>query len=914
MKTIKSFRNTALAAAALLALTASNSQGALLCYEPFTNGTSGDITTLTPSTGSGFSADWVLGASGASGTSFQCVPGGGNFANGWPNNVSFAAPSGEAQSGQSWDWGSANRTLSAPLNLSAAGTYYLSYLFNDTANNYDMSVFISSTANNEAIYMGPGYGTAVVHAGGPLTTAPFNGLPANVGAPSSWEGTSGTSLVFVVAQITSDGAGNVTVKMKHYAYDPVAHTGGLVDLTPGSVAWEATYTGAMGVAYDQLGVSAAGPQGEALTEIRLGTNWTEVTGAQNITAITTQPQPASATVYVGNGFDYSVTAVGDALTYQWYKDAAPVSGATNASYAATAANGVTDSYSVVVTGTAGSVTSSVVTLTGTALPTISAPFAINFCQDNLGAAYQGQGAYTDPLTSTPTWNLFPGGGSYSGVAVDSTGNPTLTTFFISPYAYYGWYSGATRAITDPYYLLGGFAHSSALTYSFNNVAPGVYSLYLVAQGGDGSWRGGSFSLAAANGGSADGGVTVAFNAGQAPNSFIKGQNYVRFNGVVPDANGNITITETAPPQNAGEADFNGAQLVWTAAAITKPLITTQPQPASQTLYAGYQAAPYSVAAIGPVGDPLSYQWYQGSSPVTGATNANYTATAIVGANNYSVVISDIYGSVTSSIVTLTGVAAPSTAHSSGVAVNFSADAVGLGAYAGQGAYTDPSSTPFWNTFPAGGMASGLANDSSNNPTLTTFTLSAYSYYSWFGGGGPPVATDPDYMLGGFAHGVTLTYSYNNVPPGIYNLYIYAQGGYGSWRGGTFSLGAGNGGGAHNGISSAQNNGTDPDAFIEGQNYVQFTNVMPDAFGNITINQTAPPLTAGEADFNGIQLVQGGVPILNWSHTGSGLILNWSVGTLLQADNVTGPWTTATGVTAGVPIPTTAPKRFYRLQY
>jgi len=54
--------------------------------------------------------------------------------------------------------------------------------------------------------------------------------------------------------------------------------------------------------------------------------------------------------------------------------------------------------------------------------------------------------------------------------------------------------------------------------------------------------------------------------------------------------------------------------------------------------------------------------------------------------------------------------------------------------------------------------------------------------------------------------------------------------------------------------------------------------------------------------------------LHWTVTPSGLVLTWSgPWKLQQADNVAGPWTTATGVTAGVPIPMNAAKRFYRLQ-
>lgn len=55
--------------------------------------------------------------------------------------------------------------------------------------------------------------------------------------------------------------------------------------------------------------------------------------------------------------------------------------------------------------------------------------------------------------------------------------------------------------------------------------------------------------------------------------------------------------------------------------------------------------------------------------------------------------------------------------------------------------------------------------------------------------------------------------------------------------------------------------------------------------------------------------------LTYSDSPAGLILNWpSPATLQQADDLTGPWVTATGVTSGVPVPATAVKRFYRIQY
>ncbi len=595
----------------------------------------------------------------------------------------------------------------------------------------------------------------------------------------------------------------------------------------------------------------------ANTAPRTASGWTVVgpVVVSNSTpmTITTQPQPAALTNYVGNQVNYSVVVLGSSLAYQWYQGASPINGATNAAYTATTVAG-TNTYSVTVSGGGNSVTSSVVTLVGQTFTKPAGGFTVNFNQVGPNGAYQGQGAYGD-LTANTNWNALPVSGSTSGTAKNSAGSATLATFSISGNNGTASNYGSTTP-SNPCFMLGSFAAANSgpftINLSYNNVPPGSYNLYLYSQNGAWGGRGGSFSLAGATTGSADQGVNTAINIAGANCSLTEGVNYVLFTNVVPDATGKISITEVANAQSSGEVDFNGAQLVYASALV----ITAQPQPALTTAYVGNPVY-YSVTAASTL--PLSYQWYRGSTPVSGATSSNYTAIAVAGSQNYSVVVSTSGGSVTSSVVTLVGQGAG--ALTNGVAINFCADSTGLGAYAGQGAYSDPSSTPFWNVFPGGGATSGLANDSSNNPTLTTFTLSAYSYYYWYGGGGPPVATDPDYLLGGFAytHNPTLTISYNNVPPGIYKLYLYAQGGYGSWRGGTFSLGAGNVGSAHNGISSAQNTGGDPDAFIEGNNYVLFTNVVPDAYGNITIIETNLPSSVGESDFNGAQLVWVSLP-------------------------------------------------------
>jgi hypothetical protein len=80
-------------------------------------------------------------------------------------------------------------------------------------------------------------------------------------------------------------------------------------------------------------------------------------------------QPAAASAVVGQTATFTVTATGTApLAYQWQKNGTAISGATQTSYTTpatvTADNGAT--FSVVVTNSAGSVTSNAATLTVTA--------------------------------------------------------------------------------------------------------------------------------------------------------------------------------------------------------------------------------------------------------------------------------------------------------------------------------------------------------------------------------------------------------------------------------------------------------------------------------------------------------------------------------------------------------------------
>jgi hypothetical protein len=103
--------------------------------------------------------------------------------------------------------------------------------------------------------------------------------------------------------------------------------------------------------------------------------------------------------------------------------------------------------------------------------------------------------------------------------------------------------------------------------------------------------------------------------------------------------------------NTGGSVTSATATLTVSSSVTAPAITRQP--ASQTVAVG-AAATFSVAATGTA--PLSYQWYQGSTAIGGATSASYTtppATAAESGATFHVVVRNAGGSVTSANATLT---------------------------------------------------------------------------------------------------------------------------------------------------------------------------------------------------------------------------------------------------------------------
>jgi len=225
------------------------------------------------------------------------------------------------------------------------------------------------------------------------------------------------------------------------------------------------------------------------------------------------------------------------------------------------------------------------------------------------------GAYRCPIGNSPAygtatlsgWYVYQTPDSPSELAlVTPTGDVYITT---TNYSLFKWYyiAGTYDGTNMSFYLNGTLVGSQlAKLYTANSISNADACSFAIGQRGDGY-------------GNFDGGLdeaafyTNALTAAQIMTHYTVGTNSFRI-GALP------------------------------------PTILTQP--ASATVYAGHTAS-FSVQADGTA--PLSYQWFNSSSNITGATSSTYSFTCAPGDNGqtFGVIVSNSVNTVTSSIATLT---------------------------------------------------------------------------------------------------------------------------------------------------------------------------------------------------------------------------------------------------------------------
>lgn len=385
-----------------------------------------------------------------------------------------------------------------------------------------------------------------------------------------------------------------------------------------------------------------------------------------------------------------------------------------------------------------------------------------------------------------------------------------------------------------------------------------------------------------------------------------------------------------------------------------PQITIQPAPATNILYAG-RTARFSVTAVG--SSPLSYQWRTNGVPlpnggnVSGASSANLVVANLTAANIavYDVVITNVAGAVTSSVVSL-GVITPVVGGyeatvigmnplayyrlnetNGNIAYDFyggNAGTYNVGAVEGVAGPQGPAFFGF-ETNNTGVGVSVSANSSVASPfgSLSTNTVTMAMWvnpngtFDQFAG---LLVNRNSGVAGGFGYtGGQIGYTWNNNNANTYNFRSGFVPPLNQW--------------SFVGLVVTPTNatiyyGNPPNALQTAVNTIAHTS---DVFGNnwkigtddINNNNDGARNFAGSIDevvvfTRSLSLAEmstlysigvNGQPVsLSIQRSGNNYVVSWPRGTLLEADQITGPWTTNTATSPFTNSPSGSGK-FYRVQ-
>ena len=314
----------ALCAAALM-LASLPARAGLTAYEGFTpGGSSGSIDGTAD--GTGFAGPWQNSV----GPGTINRTGDNNGITAFPSNVYFTAPTGgKAQHATWYDWKSAARPLSNPVDLDVDGEVYVSWLCHDDGSNrdHDARVFLGREADANSGDPGLRF-----HFG--LAYTKDLGISARSATSEAWGwnstfgqafGTATPSPVgptgcyFMVARIQTSQYDFDTLTLRAYKFTPGDTTE--VETDPNNVVWDVTFSGTFSGVLNELGMSFAGIGFPEVDEIRVGTTWADVVNTTPPAVPSILGQPQSLTVAQGATAKFTVQAAGSGtLSYRWQKE------------------------------------------------------------------------------------------------------------------------------------------------------------------------------------------------------------------------------------------------------------------------------------------------------------------------------------------------------------------------------------------------------------------------------------------------------------------------------------------------------------------------------------------------------------------------------------------------------------------
>lgn len=460
--------------------------------------------------------------------------------------------------------------------------------------------------------------------------------------------------------------------------------------------------------------------------------------------------PSSLSRYTGQTAMFLVKAGGSApISYQWLFNGTNVSGATATNL--TLANlqlTQAGNYSVRLSNAQGSVTSSPAILS--IFPTPTSPYGAAVIADspiaywrlgetNGSIAYDyvggNNGQYTNVLLGQPGYSVTdsntavkfgPVAGSYVAniPGIDFATNTGLNSFTLEAWVKAGSQSSDSCVMTK-----GTGAGGEQFNLDFG--AGGNYRFFVRdASGGahlcnssftpDGNWH---YIVAVCDGPSqlltlyidgnpqAQAAITTGIKSSPQPMTIGCRQSGTttfddQLDGIVDE----VAVYNTALSGSQISTHFTARYV-----AGSKPVITTQPT--SITNYVSL-ASTFTVAAGGP--DPLSYQWQSNSVAIDGANTATLTFTPLdySFAANYRVIVANDFGSVTSSVATLTVLSPPTSLNlASGLVLHLPFDS----SYADTSGHGNNGTNVGSTTFDAGKIGSGSLHYSTDTGS------SSYNY-------------------------------------------------------------------------------------------------------------------------------------------------------------------------------------------